>query len=59
MSNIRKPNKAARKGKPKVQEMEEVQTVDRRGNVRIKMRPVRHARAVGEVEIPKSCGIGV
>jgi hypothetical protein len=43
MSNIRKVNKAAKKGKARVQEVEEVQTVDRRGNVRFKMRPVQHA----------------
>src|ERR1019366_1092379 len=39
--NTRRLNKTTKKGRPRVQEVEEVQKVDRRGNIRVSMRPVR------------------
>ena len=41
MSNSRKSNKVVRKRGVFVEEVEEVQKVDRRGNVRLRMQPVR------------------
>jgi hypothetical protein len=41
MSNPKRFSKTVRKARHRVQEMEEVETVDRRGKVRVKMQPVK------------------
>jgi hypothetical protein len=41
MSNTKRIEKTARKRRVIVQEVEEVQKVDRRGNVKVNLRPVR------------------
>jgi hypothetical protein len=41
MSNTRRTNKAVRAGRVIVRELEEVKIVDRRGNVKVSMQPVR------------------